>query len=116
GIWKSVDSGVSWTSVADGQLGTGSVGAIAVSESDPNVLYAGMGEGCIRGNVSHGDGVYKSVDAGRTWKNVGLRDSRQIGRVRIDPRDPDVRSEEHTSELQSRSDLVCRLLLEKKKK
>ncbi|TMQ71043.1 MAG: glycosyl hydrolase, partial [Candidatus Eisenbacteria bacterium] len=90
GIWKSVDSGVSWTNMADGQLGTGSVGAVAVSESDPNVLYAGMGEGCIRGNVSHGDGVYKSVDAGRTWKNVGLRDSRQIGRVRIDPRDPDV--------------------------
>src|SRR5206468_2167381 len=88
GIWKSVDSGVSWTSVADGQLGTGSVGAIAVSESDPNVLYAGMGEGCIRGNVSHGDGVYKSVDGGRTWKNVGLRDSRQIGRIRIHPQDP----------------------------
>jgi photosystem II stability/assembly factor-like uncharacterized protein len=90
GIWKSVDSGVSWTNVSDGQLATGSVGAIAVSESDPNVVYAGMGEACIRGNVSHGDGVYKSVDGGRTWKNVGLRDTRQIGRVRIHPRDPDL--------------------------
>ena len=90
GIWKSVDSGVSWTNVSDGQLSTGSVGAIAVSASDPTVIYAGMGEACIRGNVSHGDGVYKSVDAGRTWKNVGLKDSRQIGRVRIDPRDPDL--------------------------
>jgi photosystem II stability/assembly factor-like uncharacterized protein len=90
GIWKSVDSGVSWKNVSDGQLATGSVGAVAVSESDPNVVYAGMGEACIRGNVSHGDGVYKSVDAGRTWTNVGLRDSRQIGRIRIDPRNPDL--------------------------
>jgi len=90
GIWKSVDSGVSWQNVSDGYLGSGSVGAIEVSASDPNVIYAGMGEACIRGNVSHGDGVYKSEDAGRTWKNVGLRDSRQIGRVRVHPRDPDV--------------------------
>ncbi|NOT35318.1 MAG: glycosyl hydrolase [Candidatus Eisenbacteria bacterium] len=90
GIWKSTDSGVSWANVSDGHLGTGSVGAIAVSASDPNVIYAGMGEGCIRGNVSHGDGVYKSLDAGRSWKHVGLRDSRQIGRVRIHPRDPDL--------------------------
>ncbi|MEK7330432.1 MAG: glycosyl hydrolase, partial [Candidatus Eisenbacteria bacterium] len=86
----STDSGVSWQHVADGQSGTGSVGAIAVSESDPNVVYTGMGESCIRGNVSHGDGVYKSVDAGRTWNNVGLRDSRQIGRVGIHPKDPDL--------------------------
>jgi photosystem II stability/assembly factor-like uncharacterized protein len=90
GVWKSVDSGVSWQNVSDGQLATGSVGAIAVSESDPNVVYAGMGEACIRGNVSHGDGVYKSVDGGRTWKNAGLRDSRQIGRVRVHPKDPDL--------------------------
>jgi photosystem II stability/assembly factor-like uncharacterized protein len=90
GIWKSVDSGVSWQNVSDGQLATGSVGAIEVSMSDPNVIYVGMGEACIRGNVSHGDGVYKTEDAGRTWKNVGLRDSRQIGRVRIHPTEPDI--------------------------
>jgi photosystem II stability/assembly factor-like uncharacterized protein len=90
GIWKSTDSGVSWTNVSDGELGTGSVGAVEVAPSDPNVIYAGMGEGCIRGNVSHGDGVYKSLDAGATWKNVGLRDSRQIGRVRVHPRDPEL--------------------------
>ena len=90
GIWKSVDSGNSWTNVSDGQLGAGSVGAVAVAPSDPNVVYAGMGEGCIRGNVSHGDGVYRSTDAGRTWKHSGLADTRQIGRMCVDPRDPDV--------------------------
>ena len=90
GIWKSEDSGVSWRNVSDGQLGAGSVGAIEVSASDPNVIYAGMGEACIRGNVSHGDGVYKSVDAGRTWRNMGLTDTRQIGRVRVHPKDPDL--------------------------
>ena len=89
GIWKSIDSGHSWKNVSDGQLATGSVGAVAVAASDPNVVYAGMGEGCIRGNVSAGDGVYRSSDAGRTWKHVGLADTRQIGRIRVDPRDPD---------------------------
>ncbi len=90
GVWKSVDSGVSWRNVSDGYLGSGSVGAIEVSASDPNVIVVGMGESCIRGNVSHGDGVYRSEDAGRTWRHVGLRDSRQIGRVRIHPTDPDL--------------------------
>lgn len=90
GIWKSVDGGNSWANVSDGQLGSGSVGALAVAPSDPNVVYAGMGEGCIRGNVSHGDGVYRSTDAGRTWKHLGLADTRQVGRVCVDPRDPDV--------------------------
>src|SRR6185369_2927307 len=90
GIWKTTDGGIRWSNVSDGQLGTGSVGAVAVAEADTNVVYAGMGEGCIRGNVSHGDGVYRSTDGGKTWHNIGLKDSRQIGRIRIDPRDPDV--------------------------
>jgi photosystem II stability/assembly factor-like uncharacterized protein len=90
GIWKTSDGGIRWANVSDGQVGTGSVGAVAVAESDPNVVYAGMGEGCIRGNLSHGDGVYKSTDAGRTWTSVGLRDTRQIGRVRVHPHDPDL--------------------------
>lgn len=90
GVWKSVDSGNRWDNVSDGQFGTGSVGTIEVAPSDPNVVWVGMGEGCIRGNVSHGDGVYRSTDAGRTWTHLGLEDTRQIGRVRVDPRDPDV--------------------------
>ncbi len=90
GVWKTEDGGTYWENVSDGYFGTASVGAIAVSQSDPNVVYAGTGEACIRGNVSHGDGVYRSTDGGRTWRNVGLRDTRHIARVRIHPSDPDV--------------------------
>ena len=90
GVWKTTDAGITWKPVTDGQLGTGSVGALAVAESDPNVVYVGMGESCIRGNVSHGDGVYKSLDAGKTWRHVGLRDTRQIGRVRVHPKNADL--------------------------
>src|SRR5262245_21120684 len=90
GVWKTTDGGLSWQPTTDGQLGTGSVGAVEVAASDPNVVYVGMGESCIRGNVSHGDGVYKSTDAGKTWKNVGLKETRQIGRVRVHPTNPDL--------------------------
>ena len=90
GVWKTEDGGVYWENVSDGYFGTASVGAIAVSQSDPNVVYAGTGEACIRGNVSHGDGVYRSTDGGRTWRNVGLGDTRHVARVRIHPSDPDV--------------------------
>src|SRR5437016_680147 len=75
GVWKTTDAGASWSNVSDGFFKTASVGAIAVADSDPNVVYAGMGESCVRGNASNGDGVYKSVDGGKTWRNVGLQDS-----------------------------------------
>lgn len=90
GVWKTEDAGITWIPVSDHYFKTGSVGAIAVADSDPNVVYAGMGEACLRANISHGDGVYKSTDAGKTWTNTGLRDTQQIGRVRIHPRDPNL--------------------------
>ena len=90
GVWKTTDGGASWSPVSGSHFQTSSVGAIAVADSDPNVIYAGMGEACVRGNVSNGDGVYKSVDAGKTWRNVGLRDSYHIGAVRVHPKNADV--------------------------
>ena len=90
GVWKTTDGGTYWEPVSDDYFNTAAVGALAVSESDPNVIYAGTGEACIRGNVTHGDGVYKSTDAGKTWKHVGLTDTRHIGRVRIHPTNPDL--------------------------
>jgi photosystem II stability/assembly factor-like uncharacterized protein len=91
GIWKTEDAGLSWKNISDGQLKTGSVGIISVAESDPNVLYVGMGEHPVRGVMtSHGDGVYKSTDAGKTWKNTGLEKTKHIAAVRIHPQNPDV--------------------------
>ena len=88
GVWKTEDAGTTWRNVSDGYLKTSSVGALAVSESDPSVIYAGMGESCIRGDVSHGDGVYRSSDAGETWTHCGLADTRHIGEIRVHPKDP----------------------------
>jgi photosystem II stability/assembly factor-like uncharacterized protein len=89
GVWKSTDGGGNWTPLFDKEA-VSSIGAIAVAESDPNVIYVGSGEACIRGNISYGDGVYKSTDAGKHWKNIGLKDSRHIGAVIIDPKNPDI--------------------------
>ncbi|MGI9077613.1 MAG: WD40/YVTN/BNR-like repeat-containing protein, partial [Gemmatimonadaceae bacterium] len=89
GVFKTIDGGITWTPTTDKYFG-GTIGAIAVSESNPDIVYVGTGESPIRGNVSHGDGVFKSVDAGKTWSYVGLRDSRQISRVRVHPTNPDI--------------------------
>ena len=90
GLWKTDDAGTYWKNVSDDYFKTASVGAIAVADSDPNVVYAGMGEACIRLDVSYGDGMYKSTDAGKTWTHLGLEDTRHISRVRIHPNNPDV--------------------------
>ena len=90
GVFKTVNGGHTWEPITDGQINFGSIGSIAVAPSDPNVIYVGTGESAIRGNASHGDGVYKSMDAGKTWTHVGLEDTQQIGQIRIDPKNPDL--------------------------
>jgi photosystem II stability/assembly factor-like uncharacterized protein len=90
GLWKTVDGGTNWNPVTDGQIHSSSVGAVAVSESNPDVVYIGMGETCIRGNIMQGDGVYKSSDAGKTWTHIGLADTQAISRIKIHPSNPDI--------------------------
>ncbi|HQR41736.1 MAG TPA: hypothetical protein PLX97_03610, partial [Gemmatales bacterium] len=89
GVWRTNDAGTTWQCISDGFFG-GSIGAVAVSEEDPNVIYVGEGEKTVRGNVSHGNGVWRSTDAGKTWKHVGLKDTRHVPRIRIHPKNPDV--------------------------
>ncbi|HEX3703377.1 MAG TPA: hypothetical protein VHU82_08610 [Vicinamibacterales bacterium] len=90
GVWKTENYGITWAPVTDGQIETGSIGAIDVSDSNPNVIYVGTGSEAIRSNVILGRGVYKSADAGKTWHSVGLRDVGQIGQLKIDPKNPDI--------------------------
>ncbi len=91
GVWKTNDGGTYWRPITDGFFTTSSVGALAVAPSDSNVIYAGTGETTIRIDVSHGDGVYKCTDAGRTWTHAGLKPTRHIGKIRVHPNDPDTR-------------------------
>ncbi len=90
GLWKTTDGGQTWAPVTDGQIGSSSVGAVAVAESNPDVVYFGTGESEFRGNIMQGDGMYKSTDAGKTWKNIGLKNTQTISKVRIHPTNPDI--------------------------
>jgi photosystem II stability/assembly factor-like uncharacterized protein len=91
GVWKTTDGGLNWKPIFDKTKDASpAIGAIAVSESDPNVIYVGTGEACIRGNIVGGNGVYKSIDAGKSWKFVGLADTHAIGRLAVNPRNPDI--------------------------
>jgi photosystem II stability/assembly factor-like uncharacterized protein len=90
GLWKTVDAGENWGSVTDFQITSASVGAVAVSETNPDVVFIGTGETCIRGNIMPGDGVYRSTDAGDTWEHVGFRESHGISKIRIHPTNPDI--------------------------
>jgi photosystem II stability/assembly factor-like uncharacterized protein len=90
GLWKTIDGGFTWKPVTDGQIASSSVGAVAVSESNPDIVYIGMGETELRGNIMQGDGVYKSVDGGKTWKHIGLKNTQAISRIRIHPNNPDI--------------------------
>ena len=90
GLWKTTDGGVTWKPVTDGQIRSSSVGAVAVAESNPDIVFLGMGEVALRGNIMQGDGIYKSTDAGKTWVHTGLADSQVISRIRIHPTNPDL--------------------------
>ena len=90
GVWKTTDAGHTWANVSDGFFAAASMGAVEVSQSNPDVVYAGTGSSKIRSNVSIGRGVYKSTDAGKTWSFIGLRDTGQISTIRVDPSNPDL--------------------------
>lgn len=91
GVWKTENAGTTWVNLSDGDFKVGTIGAVAVAESDHNVLYVGTGESPIRGvTTSHGDGVWKSTDGGKSWKHIGLKESGQISKIKIHPEDPDI--------------------------
>jgi hypothetical protein len=90
GVWKSDDAGNFWEPITDGQLNVGSIGAMALAPSNPDTIYVGTGEPQLRDCVSWGDGMYKSIDAGKTWTHIGLKKSMNISRVRVHPSNPDL--------------------------
>ncbi len=89
GVWKTADAGLSWSNVSDGYFG-GGIGAITVAEADPNVIYVGTGSACPRGNISPGIGLFKSMDAGKTWRSIGLPNAGQVARIQVHPKNPDL--------------------------
>jgi len=90
GLWKTVDGGNEWAAVTDGQITSSSVGAVAVAETNPDVVYIGMGETQLRGSITQGDGVYKSSDGGKKWRHLGLEETQAISRIRVHPTNPDI--------------------------
>jgi photosystem II stability/assembly factor-like uncharacterized protein len=90
GLWKTTDGGATWRPVTDGQITSSSVGAVAVAPSNPDIVYIGTGEADIRGNIIQGDGAYKSIDAGKTWTRIGLTETQNISKIRVDPKNPDL--------------------------
>ena len=89
GVWRTKDGGQTWTNISDGFFG-GSIGAVTVAESDPNTIYVGGGEQTVRGNVSYGYGLHKTIDGGKSWQHIGLPESRHVARIRVHPRNPDL--------------------------
>ena len=90
GLWKTTDGGQEWFPVTDGQVTSSSVGAVGVAETNPDIVYIGMGETQLRGSITQGDGVYKTVDGGKTWRHLGLEETQAISRVRVHPTDPNI--------------------------
>ena len=90
GLWKTTDGGTEWFPVTDGQISSSSIGAVAVAETNPDIIYIGGGETQLRGSITQGDGVYKSMDAGKTWRSMGLRETQAIARIRVHPTNPDI--------------------------
>ncbi len=90
GLWKTTDGGNEWSPVTDGQVTSSSVGAVAIAETNPDIVYIGMGEVQLRGSITQGDGVYKTKDGGKTWRHLGLKETQAISRIRIHPTDPDI--------------------------
>ena len=90
GLWKTVDGGTEWSAVTDGQVTSSSVGAVAVAETNPDVVYIGMGEVQLRGSITQGDGVYKTKDGGKTWRHLGLKETQAVARIRIHPTNPEI--------------------------
>ncbi|MFT6873393.1 MAG: photosystem II stability/assembly factor-like uncharacterized protein, partial [Roseivirga sp.] len=90
GLWKTVDGGNEWFPVTDGQISSSSIGAVAVAETNPDIVYIGGGETQLRGSITQGDGVYKTTDGGKTWRHLGLKETQAISRIRIHPTNPNI--------------------------